>query len=45
MITLSTLPVPEIDLSLTLKIIEKLYWCFKNDTDIEAQRARVRQHH
>ena len=33
-ITLSTLPEPEMDLSMTLKIIEKL-----NDTDIEAHES------
>ena len=32
-VLMSTLPLPEIDLSMTLKIIEK---CFKNDTDKEA---------
>jgi len=37
MITLSTLL--EIALSMTLKVIEKLYCCFKNDTDIEAHRS------
>jgi len=39
MITLSTLPKPEIDLSMTLKTIEKLYWCFMNDTYIEAHHS------
>ena len=32
---LPTLPVPEIDLSMTLKVIDKLQYCFKKDTDIE----------
>ena len=39
MTTLPTLPVPEIDLSMILKVIEKLYKCFKKDTDIEAHQS------
>ena len=35
-ITLPTLPVPEIDLSLILKLLET-YQSFQDDTDIEAQ--------
>jgi len=34
-----TLPVPKIDLSMTLKVIEKLYYCFNKDMDRQAHQG------